>query len=256
MHRAGDVDVEVAVEARVDAALQADLGGAELRTPRGTRSAISSRVSRYGVPRRLSDSGPLEKPQKRALEGAHVGVVDVAVDHVGDVVADGAARSSSASSATAATSGPRAANSVVSASSSRRSPPAAASSTSRDRAAAPRRVPGSSTCGVVSAPEYQRGRAAADLHDLGAGADVGGRRGAARARSRPGSSRPRPSASERSSTGKRSRVVEPALGSQRRTPGRWSAAAPARSPRASVAVTQHVQRRPGALGVDVVGGDR
>ncbi len=32
------------------------------------RWAMSSRVSRYGVPRRLSDSGPFEKPQNRHLK--------------------------------------------------------------------------------------------------------------------------------------------------------------------------------------------
>ena len=63
LHRPGDVDVVVAVEVGVDAALQAHLGGAAVRTPRATRSAMSSRVRRYGVPRRFSDSGPLENPQ-------------------------------------------------------------------------------------------------------------------------------------------------------------------------------------------------
>ena len=46
LHRPGDVDVVVAVEARVDAALQADLGGAEVGGLDGTRPAMSSRVSR------------------------------------------------------------------------------------------------------------------------------------------------------------------------------------------------------------------
>ena len=46
LHGPGDVDVVVAVEVGVDAALQADLGGAELGAPRRARSAMSSRVSR------------------------------------------------------------------------------------------------------------------------------------------------------------------------------------------------------------------
>ena len=46
LHRPGDVDVVVAVEVGVDAALEAHLGGAEVRRPPGTRSAMSSSVSR------------------------------------------------------------------------------------------------------------------------------------------------------------------------------------------------------------------
>ena len=52
--------------------------------------------------------GALGEAAEPALEGAHVGVVDVAVADVGDVSPTTARRSSSATSATAATSGPRA----------------------------------------------------------------------------------------------------------------------------------------------------
>ena len=41
------------------------------------------------MPRRLSESGPFGEGAELALEGAHVGVVDVAVGHVGDLVAHG-----------------------------------------------------------------------------------------------------------------------------------------------------------------------
>ena len=67
LHRPGDVDVVVAVEVRVDAALQAHLGGAERRPPRRPALRCRRASSRYGVPRRLSDSGPFEKPQNRHL---------------------------------------------------------------------------------------------------------------------------------------------------------------------------------------------
>ena len=67
LHGPGDVDVVVAVEVGVDAALQAHLGGAVVRRLDAPGPAMSSSVSRYGVPRRLSDSGPFEKPQNRHL---------------------------------------------------------------------------------------------------------------------------------------------------------------------------------------------
>jgi len=66
LHRARDVDVVVAVEVGVNAALQAYLGGAAL-DGLDDRRCISSISTRYGLPRRLSDSGPFENAQKRHL---------------------------------------------------------------------------------------------------------------------------------------------------------------------------------------------
>ena len=67
LHGPGDVDVVVAVEVGVDAALEAHLGGAQRD---GFADPLGDVVEgeQVGRPRRLSDSGPLEKPQNRHLK--------------------------------------------------------------------------------------------------------------------------------------------------------------------------------------------
>ena len=66
LHRPGDVDVVVAVEVGVDAALQAHLGGAELDASTDPSGDVVER-EQVGRARRLSDSGPFENPQNRHL---------------------------------------------------------------------------------------------------------------------------------------------------------------------------------------------
>ena len=79
-------DVEVAGEVRVDAALQADLGGPELP---GLDRAVDHLVDvqDVGVAAQVEALGPAREAAEAAAEVALVGVVDVAVDDVGDRVA-------------------------------------------------------------------------------------------------------------------------------------------------------------------------
>ena len=90
LDRADDVDVELAVEGRVDAALQAHLGRAESHRLHGALGDVveGEQVRR---PPQVERQRPLAEAAERAPERAHVGVVDVAVDDVGDRVADGLA---------------------------------------------------------------------------------------------------------------------------------------------------------------------
>ena len=214
LHRLGDVDVVVAVEVGVDAALQAHLGGAAVH---GLADAAGDLVEREEVRRapQVERQRALREAAEPALERAHVGVVDVAVATNVTTSPTVVRRSSSATSATAATSGPRAPNSVTisssptswPASSRRRAPRATA-----PRAAGPRRH-----------QELRRRRRRRSTRRSSGGRSARPRRRRRRSRrpgdcsgqTAPGSSRPRPSASERSSTGKR------------RSPGR--ASAPGRS---------------------------
>ena len=87
LHGAGDVDVVVAVEVGVDAALQRHLGGAHLPRLGG---ALGDVVERQQVRRaaQVQRQRPLREAAELALERAHVGVVDVAVVHPRDGVAD------------------------------------------------------------------------------------------------------------------------------------------------------------------------
>ena len=76
-------DVEVAGEVGVDAALQADLGGAPLP---GLDRAVHHlvHVQDVGVAAQVEALGPAREAAEAAAEVALVGVVDVAVDDVGD----------------------------------------------------------------------------------------------------------------------------------------------------------------------------
>ena len=87
LHRADDVEVEVAVEGRVDTALQAHLGRPALSRLDGPLGDVVEGEQVRRAPQ-VQRQRPLGEPAERALEGAHVGVVDVAVHHVGDGVAD------------------------------------------------------------------------------------------------------------------------------------------------------------------------
>ena len=132
LHRPHHVDVEVAVEGRVDAALEAHLG----RAPRGRLGGALGDVvegEQVGRSAQVQRQRALGEPAERAPEGADVGVVDVAVDDVGDVSPTASRRSSSASSATAATSGPRAENRVTSSASPSSWPARTPASTSPTR---------------------------------------------------------------------------------------------------------------------------
>ena len=86
LDRLDDLDVVVAGERGVDPALQADLDGAAL--PR-LAAAADDLVERDEVGRAAQVLGqlPLRKGAKAAAEVADVGVVDVARDDVGDLVA-------------------------------------------------------------------------------------------------------------------------------------------------------------------------
>ena len=85
-HRRDHVDVVVAVEVGVDAALQADLGGAALL---GLAHALADLVEgqEVGIAAQVERERPLGKGAEAALESADVGVVDVAVDDEADGVA-------------------------------------------------------------------------------------------------------------------------------------------------------------------------
>ena len=83
LHRGGEVEVRRAGQLGVDAALHADLGGAELP---GLLGPVGDLVEgeRVGV----GVGAPLGERAEPAADVADVGEVDVAVDDVGDVVAD------------------------------------------------------------------------------------------------------------------------------------------------------------------------
>ena len=86
LHRPGHVDVVVAVEAGVDAALQAHLGGPELGGLDGAPGDVVEGEQVRRAPQ-VQRQRALGEAAEAALEGAHVGVVDVAVVHEGDGVA-------------------------------------------------------------------------------------------------------------------------------------------------------------------------
>ena len=83
LHRRGQVEVRRAGELGVDAALHAHLGRAELPRLLGAVGDLVER-ERVGV----GVGAPLGERAEAAADVADVGEVDVAVDHVGDVVAD------------------------------------------------------------------------------------------------------------------------------------------------------------------------
>ena len=88
LHRTGDVDVVVAVEVRMDAALQRDLGGAHLpRFHRALGDVVEGEQVRRAA--QVQRQRALGEAAELALERAHVGVVDVAVVHPRDGVAHG-----------------------------------------------------------------------------------------------------------------------------------------------------------------------
>ncbi len=88
LHGPGDVDVVVAVEVGMDAALQAHLGGADVP---GLAHALGNVVEREQIGRapQVQRQRSLREPAEAALERADVGVVDVAVADERDDVADG-----------------------------------------------------------------------------------------------------------------------------------------------------------------------
>ena len=86
--RPDDLEVVVAVEARMDAALQADLGGSQglgLTDPVGDLAQLEE----VGGAPEIEGERSLGEGTEPALEGADVGVVDVPVVDVGDLVAHG-----------------------------------------------------------------------------------------------------------------------------------------------------------------------
>ena len=87
LHRARDVDVVVAVEVGVDAALQGDLGGAEVPRLLGASGDVVEREEVRGTAQ-VEAERTFGEPAELALERAHVGVVDVAVVDPRDRVTD------------------------------------------------------------------------------------------------------------------------------------------------------------------------
>ena len=87
LHRARDVDVVVAVEVGMDAALEAHLGRAAL--DRLDHAALHLlHLDEVGLPAQVERERTLRERAEPALERADVRVVDVAVAHEGDLVAD------------------------------------------------------------------------------------------------------------------------------------------------------------------------
>ena len=85
-HRGHHVDVVVAVELGMDATLETDLGGA---LGFGLAHPLADLVERQevGVAAKVERQRTLREGAEAALEGADVGVVDVAIDHETDGVA-------------------------------------------------------------------------------------------------------------------------------------------------------------------------
>ena len=82
----GDIDVVVAIEARVDSALQRDLSGAQLPRLGG---ALGNVIERQQIRRaaQVQRQRPLREAAELALERAHIGVVDVAIVNPCDGIA-------------------------------------------------------------------------------------------------------------------------------------------------------------------------
>ena len=189
LHRPGDVDVVVAVEVGVDAALEADLGGAQLGRLDDPAGDVVQREQVRAAPQ-VQRQRALGEAAEPALERADVRVVDVAVVDEGDDVAHGLPAQLVGHLGHGRHLGPRAENRVTISSSPTSWP---ARTPSRIAATAPPAGGsdrGRAWAGPTSAPEYQW------------------------------SSRARPSASLRSRTAKRSLVVQPAGRGRGRTRGR------------------------------------
>ena len=106
LHRPGDVEVVVAVEVGVDAALQAHLGRAALdRLDHAPLDLVE--VEQVRVAAQVQRQRALRERAEPALERADVRVVDVAVADERDVVADDLAPQLVGDLGDPATSGPR-----------------------------------------------------------------------------------------------------------------------------------------------------
>ncbi len=217
-------------------------------------------------PPQVERQRPLAEAAERAPERAHVGVVDVAVDDVGDRVADGLAaqvvghlghRGDLGTARPEQGDDLRLAD-LLAGAGRPRAPRATAPPPIRQRsrlvAHRRRRRIEERRGGWVSAPEYQ----AVERRPICTTSAPVPTLAAAWCRSgqvAPGSSRPRPSASERSCTGKRR------AGSSQRS-GSTAYDGWTRQPRREREAAllgggaQGAQRRPGTFGVDVVDGDR
>ena len=231
----------------MDAALQAHLGRAASRRLHGALGDVveGEQVRR---PPQVERQRPLAEAAERAPERAHVGVVDVAVDDVGDRVADGLAAQvvgHLGHRGDLGTAGPEQGDDL-------RLPDLLAGPDAvehlADRAACPirlrsrlvsatrrrRRIDGSRRGGWVSAPEYQ----AVERRPICTTSAPVPTLAAAWCRSgqvAPGSSRPRPSASERSCTGKRTAGSSQRSGSTASAHDGWSVSRGASArPRSSV----------------------
>ena len=163
-------------------------------------------------------------------------------------------RSSSATSATAATSGPRAENRVTISSSPTSGPAADAVEHLAHRAVGTRGTrPRDERRRRPSAPEYHavERRPTRTTSAPVPTSDASSNRCGSKA---PGSSRPSPSASDRSSTGKR-RPGRASARDRARTPGTTVSRGARAKPAGLGDVAQPIERRPGPLRVHVVGGD-
>src|SRR6185437_9130941 len=130
-HGTDDVEIGAAGEAWMDAALQADFGGAaipSLRRPPRDLLQIQQVAGAAQRPR-----AALRERAEAAVIETDVGVIDVAVDHVGEVEPTVCARRLSAARSTSLRSAPSAWNSATTSSSSRPSPRRARSSIRRTR---------------------------------------------------------------------------------------------------------------------------
>ena len=87
-HGPGDVDVVIAVEVRVDAALQAHLGGAHAGSVSGPSGNLVQGQEVGGAPE-VERQRPFREAAEPTLVGAHICVVDIPVGHPGDLVSDG-----------------------------------------------------------------------------------------------------------------------------------------------------------------------
>ena len=244
LHRAEDVEVEVAVEGGVDAALQAHLGGPAFGGLDGALGDVVEGQQVRGAAQ-VQRQRSLGEPAERAPEGAHVGVVDVAVDHVGDGVPDrlpaqvvGHRGDRGDLRATGAEEGDDLGLAdLLARSDARRAPRRRrrhrdSSAIQRVLAGGRRRIGAQQRGRVGVGAGVPGGGAAADLDDLGTGADVRGglvpfgpgRTGVV------ATQRLRVGAVQHREPG---RLVQPAVGLRRRTRGRPSAGAPApgRGPR-------------------------
>ena len=258
LHRPGDVDVVVAVEVGVDAALQADLGGAELGAPRRTRAGDVVEGEQVRRAPQVERQRALGEAAELALERADVRVVDVAVVDEGDHVADGPRGAGRRRPRRPPpTSGPRAANRVTISSSPSSWPSSTPASTSATAPPAAGGAGHAGPAGSTGAPEYQAvlRRPMWSTSTPSSTCSAAGRRDPLhehRARVVAAEALGVGAVQHRGSAGRRRASGRGRARTRGRSVSRGASAKPVRLGD----LAQAVERRPGPLGVHVVGGDR